>query len=126
MHNIRSLALSVLALLAIAACGGPPGVAGDDVATWVDTTSAVSEEDQPNVGQTSQSLTTCGGAGQPCCYGSSCNEGLRCNSNNICRRPCGGLGEPCCSNSVCNTGLGCYSGVCICSFFNNGTGSSCP
>jgi hypothetical protein len=56
----------------------------------------------------------CGGAGQPCCPVNSCNIGLVCNSNGICRTPCGGAGERCCPNQTCdNPSLACNSnGVC--------------
>jgi hypothetical protein len=36
----------------------------------------------------------CGGAGQPCCAGSTCTgSGLACGGSNICQQ-CGGAGQP--------------------------------
>jgi hypothetical protein len=64
-------------------------------------------EETENVTEESQALT-CGGAGQPCCLGGSCNFGLECNENGVCRTPCGGEGERCCSYG-CDPGLICKS-----------------
>lgn len=56
----------------------------------------------------------CGGAGQRCCPLNTCNSGLVCNSNGICRTPCGGAGERCCTGGTCNSpNLACNSsGIC--------------
>ena len=54
-----------------------------------------------------QLVQSCGTiAGQSCCPGGICYQGLVCNSNNICRTPCGAAGQRCC-NGTCNTGLAC-------------------
>lgn len=53
----------------------------------------------------------CGGAGQTCCLNRTCNAGLACNSNNICRK-CGGNGDICCANNICSSGLTCQGGRC--------------
>jgi hypothetical protein len=50
----------------------------------------------------------CGGAGQSCCPFNTCNSGLVCNSNGICRNPCGAAGQRCC-DGTCNAGLACNS-----------------
>ena len=55
----------------------------------------------------------CGAAGQPCCPVNSCNVGLVCNANGICRTPCGAAGQRCCPNQTCDDGLACNTnGVC--------------
>ncbi len=52
----------------------------------------------------------CGGVGEPCCGGTSCDSSnLQCQSG-ICVS-CGGIGQPCCSGN-CNTGYCDFSGIC--------------
>src|SRR5688572_6017963 len=53
----------------------------------------------------------CGGAGQRCCPWNTCNSGLACNANGICRT-CGGSGDICCSGNTCSAGLTCTGGRC--------------
>lgn len=67
-----------------------------------------------NPAQPSKGITTkilCGGAGQTCCVGGTCNSGLACNANGICRT-CGGSGNICCSGNTCSAGLVCTNGRC--------------
>jgi hypothetical protein len=54
----------------------------------------------------------CGGEGQGCCNGTTCSTGLTCDTAGVCRA-CGGEGLGCCEGSTCSTGLECYEdGVC--------------
>lgn len=83
------------------------------------------EEADESVAQTDQGLTLiCGGPGEVCCSGlQSCNVGLRCNENNICRKPCGNVGERCCSGSTCTLGI-CDTSTNTCKTAINPSGSS--
>jgi hypothetical protein len=46
----------------------------------------------------------CGAAGQRCCPLNTCNSGLVCNANGICRTPCGLPGQSCCPGNQCTFG----------------------
>jgi len=62
----------------------------------------------------------CGGDGEDCCNGTSCNEGLRCEMSSCSPippppppDPCGGAGQPCCAATACNAGFVCTAAKCI-------------
>lgn len=59
---------------------------------------------------------TCGGAGQPCCPGSTkcSNSGLACNSATSKCEACGGSNQICCGGNTCKVGWSCTSGKCHC------------
>jgi hypothetical protein len=64
----------------------------------------------------------CGGSGQLCCGGSSCNGGFNCGGNGRCAA-CGGSNQPCCaSGNACQSNLTCGAGnTCQC----GGIGQAC-
>ncbi|MBK8251372.1 MAG: hypothetical protein IPK82_01725 [Polyangiaceae bacterium] len=101
-------------------CMAPPaqgnvgGSGGGDA--WEDT-------QEESVGEADDALLiTCGAAGLECCAGGVCQVGLRCNANNICRKPCGMLGEKCCSGT-CSEGV-CNPSTLTCIRQSTTTGSS--
>src|SRR5438093_141615 len=104
----HAVLLSVLSLVTVIGCGAAPD--------GTDPTSAnASGESRDESVSTSQALLTCGGAGQPCCIGGTCNKGYACNANGICRTPCGAYGERCCGGvgGTCGFFLACYpDGTC--------------
>jgi hypothetical protein len=51
------------------------------------------------------------GAGQPCCAGDVCGDGLACTINNSCGS-CGGPLEDCCLGGICDQGMFCASATC--------------
>lgn len=50
----------------------------------------------------------CGAEGQGCCGATGCNANLLCDKQAICRS-CGGAGEGCCAGATCAFGLECFS-----------------
>jgi hypothetical protein len=57
-----------------------------------------------------QGPSACGNAGQMCCAGNSCQNGLGCVGGAC--QPCGGMGQTCCGGSTCQSGLACSAGTC--------------
>ncbi len=54
----------------------------------------------------------CGGPGQPCCEGSTCDQGARCATDGLCSA-CGQLRQQCCDGDVCAEGATCSIGQCV-------------
>lgn len=55
--------------------------------------------------------TSCGGAGEMCCTGSTCGSGLFCDET-VCAPNCGDPGEACCNGTLCSLGLECRNATC--------------
>lgn len=101
MNNHFKAAVALIFSIAAAACGSKDLEPAEKNAAPPETETIVSAE------------STCGARGQLCCAGGVCEEGLGCNSNNVCR-PCGDAGRVCCANETCNSGLECNNNVCEC------------
>jgi hypothetical protein len=58
--------------------------------------------------------TPCGGQGENCCPGDSCESGLACQPSGGGSEcvPCGEFGQPCCGGECDNAGLACVDGTC--------------
>lgn len=69
-------------------------------------------------GQCAQPPIECGNAaGEPCCSGNVCAQGLACDtSTGLCQTACGDNGEICCHGGTCNGGLSCVNNICECGY----------